>query len=151
MCTVCCHRDIGALFDYPNWGFSVFFFSVVRQKLGYNSQRRGTARISRMFLIVIYVPFSVLCVLFVCKCVLDCCHRDIGVIFDYHNWGFSVRFPKLWGKLQGITRKDRARLALPKFFFLLLCMFRSLYSVYCLCVNVFCTAATRCQPNCSYK
>jgi hypothetical protein len=30
--------------------------------------------------------------------------------------------------------------------FLLLCMFRS---VYCLCVNVYCTAATGCQPNCS--
>jgi hypothetical protein len=29
-------------------------------------------------------------------------------------------------------------------------MFRSLYSVYCLCVNVSCTAATECQPNCSY-
>jgi hypothetical protein len=26
----------------------------------------------------------------------------------------------------------------------------SVYSVYCLCVNVSCTAATRCQPNCSY-
>jgi hypothetical protein len=25
--------------------------------------------------IVMYVPFSVFCVLFVCKCVLDCCHR----------------------------------------------------------------------------
>ena len=39
--------------------------------------------------------------------------------------------------------------------FLLLCMFRSLYSVslccsvYCLCVNVYCTTATGCQPNCS--
>jgi ACR3 family arsenite efflux pump ArsB len=33
--------------------------------------------------------------------------------------------------------------------FLLLCMFRSLYSVYCLCVNAYCTAATGCQPNCS--
>ena len=37
--------------------------------------------------------------------------------------------------------------------FLLLCMFRSVYSVslccsmYCLCVNVYCTTATRCQPN----
>jgi hypothetical protein len=29
-------------------------------------------------------------------------------------------------------------------------MFRSLYSVYCLCVNVSCTAPTECQPNCSY-
>jgi len=43
------------------------------------------------------------------------------------------------------------------FVFLLLCMFRSMYcvllccSVYCLCVNVYCTTATRCQPNCSYQ
>jgi len=39
--------------------------------------------------------------------------------------------------------------------FLLLFMFRSVYSVslccsvYCLCVNVYCTTATGCQPNCS--
>jgi len=39
--------------------------------------------------------------------------------------------------------------------FLLLCMFLSrysvslCYSVYCLCVNVDCTFATVCQPNCS--
>jgi hypothetical protein len=26
-------------------------------------------------LIVMYVPFSVFCVLFACKCVLHCCHR----------------------------------------------------------------------------
>jgi hypothetical protein len=32
----------------------------------------------------------------------------------------------------------------------MLCIFRSLYSVYCLCVNVSCTAATRCQRNCRY-
>ena len=36
-------------------------------------------------------------------------------------------------------------------------MFRSVYSVslccsvYCLCVNVYCTAATGCQLNCSYQ
>ena len=41
--------------------------------------------------------------------------------------------------------------------FLLLCMSRSVYSaslccsVYCLCVNVYCTAATGCQPNCSWQ
>src|SRR5215510_4192140 len=29
-------------------------------------------------------------------------------------------------------------------------MLRSLYSVCCLCVNVCCTAATGCQPNCGY-
>jgi len=39
--------------------------------------------------------------------------------------------------------------------FLLLCMFSSVYSVslcfseYCLCVNVYCTTATGCQPYCS--
>jgi hypothetical protein len=45
------------------WGFSVFF-SVVRQMPGYNSQRRGTARTSQFFFIVMYVPFCVFCVLF---------------------------------------------------------------------------------------
>jgi hypothetical protein len=39
----------------------------------------------------------------------------------------------------------------PIFFFLLLYMSRLLYSVYCLCVNVYCTAATGCQTNCSLK
>ena len=40
---------------------------------------------------------------------------------------------------------------------LLLCMFRSGYSVslccsvYCLCVNVYFTTATRCQLNCTYQ
>jgi hypothetical protein len=46
--------------------------------LGYNSQRRGTARSSQIsfkFMIVMYVPFSAFCVLFVCKCVLYYCHR----------------------------------------------------------------------------
>jgi hypothetical protein len=55
------------------------FSSVVRQMSGYNSQRRGTALNFQNFLIflfiVMYVPFSVFCVLFVCKCVLYCCHR----------------------------------------------------------------------------
>jgi hypothetical protein len=45
-----------------------------------------------------YVPFCVtvlFCVLFVCECVLDNCHRDIEALFDYPNWGFSVLFPQL--------------------------------------------------------
>jgi len=43
------------------------------------------------------------------------------------------------------------------YIFLLICMFCSVYSVslccfvYCLCVNVYCTTATGCQPNCSYQ
>jgi hypothetical protein len=51
------------------------FFSVVRHMPGYNSQRRGTACTSKFFFIVMYVPFSVFCVLFVCKCVLYYCHQ----------------------------------------------------------------------------
>jgi hypothetical protein len=47
--------------------------------------------VSLRILIVMYVPFCVFCltvlfcVLFVCKCVLDYCHRDIGALFDYPN------------------------------------------------------------------
>jgi FlaA1/EpsC-like NDP-sugar epimerase len=53
------------------------FSSVVRQMSGYNSQRRGTACTSQLFffLFIMYVPFSVFCVLFVCKCVLLFCPR----------------------------------------------------------------------------
>jgi hypothetical protein len=44
--------------------------------------------VSLCILIVMYVTFcvfglNVLCVLFVRKCALDCCHRDIGALFDY--------------------------------------------------------------------
>jgi hypothetical protein len=44
---------------------------------------------------------------------------------------------------------------LVNYVFLLLCMFHSVYSVslccsvYCLCVNVYCTTAIGCQPSCS--
>jgi hypothetical protein len=73
-----------------------------------------------------------------------------------------VLFPQLQGKFQGTTRKDGARLALPKFprfkfvdcyvfsNLLLLYMFRSLFSVYFLCVIVYCTTAIGCQSNCNY-
>jgi hypothetical protein len=30
-------------------------------------------------------------------------------LFGYPDWGFSVLFPQLWGKCQGIMCKDRAR------------------------------------------
>jgi hypothetical protein len=52
---------------------------------GRNSQRRGTARASQISfklidcyvvpVFLLYVPFSVFCALFVCKCVLYYCHR----------------------------------------------------------------------------
>jgi hypothetical protein len=70
----------------------------------------------RIVMYVIFCVFCVIvsCVLFVCKCVLHYCHQDIGALFDYPNRGFSVLFPQLQGKCQGITRKDGARPALSK-------------------------------------
>jgi hypothetical protein len=49
-----------------------------------------------------------------------------------------------------ITRQDRARSALFQTFLCVLCIvcFFFGHSVYCLYVNVYCTTATRCQPNC---
>jgi hypothetical protein len=46
--------------------------------------------VSLSVLIVMYVPFCVVCLivfylLFVSKCVLDYCHRDIGALFDFTN------------------------------------------------------------------
>ena len=52
----------------PSLRFFRAFTSAVRKMPGYTSQRRGTAR-TLTKLIVLF------CVLFVCKCVLYCCHR----------------------------------------------------------------------------
>jgi hypothetical protein len=44
----------------------------------------------KILCVFVYVPFCVfclivlLCVLFVCKCVPHCCHRDIGALFWLH-------------------------------------------------------------------
>jgi hypothetical protein len=80
-----------------------------------------------------YGPFSLLCILcyllfcdIVLLCVtvfLQCIVLFIVLVLYcvclwctccYPNWGFSVLFPQLWGKCQGITRKDGARPPLPK-------------------------------------
>jgi hypothetical protein len=55
------------------------FSSVVRQMLGYNSQRWGTASTLPNWWIVLFCVLFVsivsFCVLFVCKCILYYCHR----------------------------------------------------------------------------
>jgi hypothetical protein len=70
----------------------------------------------------------------------------------YPDWGFSVLFLQLWGKCQGILRKDGARPALflnSELRCSMYCLCRLCCPMYCLCVNVYCTTATGCQPNCS--
>ena len=87
-------------------------------------------------LIVVYVFLSLSMYSYRCLCVVYV-FLDAATLPEV----FSVLFPQLQGKCQGITRQDGAR---PALFPNKLCC-----SVYCLCVNVYCTAATGCQPNCS--
>jgi hypothetical protein len=62
---LCIVLFIVLVFCYPNCAFS----SLERQMPGYNSQRRGTARTSQIFLSLYYVNFCL------CNCVMYCCHR----------------------------------------------------------------------------
>jgi hypothetical protein len=78
----------------------------VRQRCGkrFNSGVKGliytnfSINMLCVILIVMYVPCCVfpfnvlLCVLFVCKCVLDYCHPDIGALFDYLTEVFPCFF-----------------------------------------------------------
>ena len=58
--------------------------------------------------------------------------------FDYPDWGFFVLFPQFYGKCQSKTRKDGARPALFQISCYLCC------SIYCLCINLYCTTAIGC-------
>jgi hypothetical protein len=57
------------------------------------------------------------------------------------NWEFSMLFPQFEDKFQGITRKDGARLALPKLmtFYCCLCLF-----CYCYVCSVLCIMCIAC-------
>jgi hypothetical protein len=92
-------------------------------------------------LIVVYV-FHVFLSLFMYS---YCCLCILGR--GYPDWGFSVLFPQLWGKCQGITSQDGARPPLSQIVVQFYVLFVLCRSVYCLCVNVHCTTATGCQPN----
>ena len=74
----------------------------------------------------------------------------------YPDWGFSVLFPWLWGKCQGITSQDGARPALFQNCCVILCIvcFVSFYVLFvCKCVLYYChQVTTQLQlANISYK
>jgi hypothetical protein len=69
----------------PHWSRRLFIFNIC-------------AHVTQNWYYVCFV----LCMLshcvvlwIVCVCVLDYCQRDIGALFDYPNWGFSLLFPQL--------------------------------------------------------
>jgi hypothetical protein len=80
--------------------------------------------------IVLFIVLVLYCVCLWCTCC-------------YPNWGFSVLFPQLQGKCQGVTGKYGARPALPKLVLNLLIVMYVLFSVFCVlfvckCVLYYC-------------
>jgi hypothetical protein len=86
------------MYDYPDWGFSRAFSSVVRQMPGWIPQRRGTARTVSNFFVALCIFCFVLCIcfvtfpVFVCICGLNNCHRvftQLQLNISYH---ISVKY-----------------------------------------------------------
>jgi hypothetical protein len=70
--------------------------SIVRQMPGYNSQDGARPALPNFSLSVLF-SISVLCVLFVCKCVMYCCHLvptqlrlNISYIISYHIISYHI-------------------------------------------------------------
>jgi hypothetical protein len=74
-----CYDYVFLLYVYvclPRLRFFRAFSSVVRQMPGLNPQRRGTAHtLHNCYVVLCIVCFVLFYVLFVCICVLYCCHR----------------------------------------------------------------------------
>ena len=93
-----------------------------------------------VFLLLVYVFLSLSMYSYCCLCIPK---------RGYPDGGFSVLFPQLQDKCQGITSQDGARPALSQIVVLFYVLFVLCCSVYCLCVNVYCTTTTGWQSNCS--
>jgi hypothetical protein len=76
------------------------------------------------------------------------CHRYTFYLSTYNPTFSTLSFHQPIFVPSGYSqRRGTARTSQFSFFSII---FISLYYVYCLCVNLLCTAATGCQPNCGY-
>jgi hypothetical protein len=135
------------IFQYAKWD-------------GSNVQLTALHCISVLFiLIVLSSLFLLLFIVFVivncfCYCLCSCYCSLFWSLWSlflllficYPNWAFSVLF--LSCKANDRVKFARRGTAGSYIFSFKCIIFLSLYYVYCLCVNVWCTAATGCQPNC---
>jgi hypothetical protein len=81
------------------------------------------------------------------------CLVYVFLLFSYPDWGFSMLFPQLWGKCQGITGQDGARPALFLNVCVALCIvcFVSCVLFVCKCVLCYChRVLTQLHLNISY-
>jgi hypothetical protein len=87
-------------------------------------------------------------ILYCYVCVLYYSHQDIGALFNYPNRGFFYNFLSVVRQMPGYNLPRWGMARTSKTFFLFIVMYVP-FSVFCLCVNVYCTTSTGCQPNCS--
>jgi hypothetical protein len=103
--------------------------------------------------VTLYYEYSVLLLFF---CVLYCSFSLYCTVSACDVRAATLRFLRAFSsvvrQMPGYNSQRRGTARTSQFFscYCYVCMFRSVYSVYCLCVNVYCTAVIRCQPNCSY-
>jgi hypothetical protein len=71
---LCIHSMFMYPFGYPDWGFACFFLSC-KANARVTPAKMGQGQHSSWNLCSIYCFFVSFCVLFVCKCVLNYCHR----------------------------------------------------------------------------
>jgi len=73
----------------------------------------------------------------------------VGYLFWQNNDSGMFREGTVVMYSEGVIWVDGARPALSQIVVLFYALFVLCRSVHCLCVNVYCTTATRFQPNCS--
>jgi len=112
---------LSAVFSYPDWGLSLTWLRFFYPDWGF----------SLLWLRVFYPEWG---------------FSTLTAVFPYPDWGFSLPWLRFFHAFSSVVRqmpgynsqRQDTACTLPN---LLLCC-----SVYFLCVNVHCSAATKCQP-----